>query len=178
VPRLISIARLNLRQGLFLLADSGAGLCRVSYGSRKGVPAGILLDQALSARFGRIEIVEDSAPLEPALDYLRNYFLNPGGMPPYDGAIDPGGTPFQRSVWDCLRRIPAGRTLTYGEVARETGRPKAARAVGAACGANPLLIVVPCHRVIGCGGDLTGFGAGLALKERLLRAEGWEPEKP
>lgn len=80
------------------------------------------------------------------------------------------GAPFHREVWQYLRRIPSGQVRTYGEVANDLGRPKAARAVGAACAANPLLLLVPCHRVVGAKG-LGGFRAGLEWKERLLEIE-------
>ncbi|MCL6614645.1 MAG: methylated-DNA--[protein]-cysteine S-methyltransferase [Firmicutes bacterium] len=93
-------------------------------------------------------------------------------------AVDPPGTAFQRAVWERLREIPYGATATYGEIARRMGRPAAARAVGAACRANPIALAIPCHRVIGAGGDLTGFGGGLALKEWLLRLEQKEMEPP
>jgi methylated-DNA-[protein]-cysteine S-methyltransferase len=86
--------------------------------------------------------------------------------------VDPDGTPFQRRVWTALRAIPAGTTTTYGELARELGVPTASRAVGAANGANPVWIVIPCHRVIGASGDLTGYAGGLDVKRRLLAHEG------
>lgn len=82
------------------------------------------------------------------------------------------GTPFQRRVWAALRRIPVGQTMTYGALARRLGCPNAARAVGAANGANPIGVVVPCHRVIGVGGALTGYGSGLKRKRWLLEHEG------
>jgi methylated-DNA-[protein]-cysteine S-methyltransferase len=85
-----------------------------------------------------------------------------------------GGTPFQREVWRALRRIPVGRTLSYGALAARIGRPKAVRAVGLANGANPIGVVVPCHRVIGANGTLTGYGGGLERKRWLLRHEGVE----
>ncbi|MBV2355536.1 methylated-DNA--[protein]-cysteine S-methyltransferase [Streptomyces sp. J2-1] len=81
------------------------------------------------------------------------------------------GTPFQRSVWDQLTRIPYGETRSYGELAAALGNPGASRAVGLANGRNPVSIVVPCHRVIGAGGDLTGYGGGVARKRRLLDFE-------
>jgi methylated-DNA-[protein]-cysteine S-methyltransferase len=82
------------------------------------------------------------------------------------------GTPFQREVWGALRKIPVGRTLTYGALASRIGRPRAVRAVGLANGANPIGIVVPCHRVIGANGTLTGYGGGLPRKRWLLAHEG------
>jgi methylated-DNA-[protein]-cysteine S-methyltransferase len=89
-------------------------------------------------------------------------------------ALDPQGTPFQLSVWQLLLRIGCGRTERYGDLARRLGRPDAARAVGAAVGRNPLSIVVPCHRVIGQDGSLTGYAGGLDRKRALLELEGAE----
>jgi methylated-DNA-[protein]-cysteine S-methyltransferase len=85
--------------------------------------------------------------------------------------VDTGGTPFQQRVWQELRRIPAGSTRSYSEVARAIGRPSAVRAVAAANGANPVSIVIPCHRVIGADGSLTGYGGGLHRKRWLLAHE-------
>jgi len=82
------------------------------------------------------------------------------------------GTAFQQAVWRALKTIPCGQTRSYGWVARRIGRPKASRAVGAACGENPIPIVVPCHRVIAGDGSIGGFGGGLPMKRRLLQAEG------
>ena len=81
------------------------------------------------------------------------------------------GTAFQKKVWKALREIPYGSTRTYGEIAKQVGSPRAARAVGGACNANPLLIVTPCHRVVGHNGQLTGFAAGLDAKAHLLHVE-------
>jgi len=89
----------------------------------------------------------------------------------FDLPLDFKGTDFQVSVWQALQKIPYGRTWSYGQVARAVGRPKAARAVGRACGANPLPLVIPCHRVVGADGDLTGFGGGLEWKKWLLELE-------
>jgi methylated-DNA-[protein]-cysteine S-methyltransferase len=86
-------------------------------------------------------------------------------------AVDPDGTPFQRRVWAALRTIPAGETRSYGELARRIGHPSASRAVGAANGANPIWVVVPCHRVIGASGALTGYAGGLDVKRWLLAHE-------
>lgn len=83
-----------------------------------------------------------------------------------------GGTPFQRAVWEALRRIPPGRTMSYGALAAALGAPAAARAVGHANGANPVSVVVPCHRLVGAGGALTGYGGGLERKRWLLAHEG------
>jgi methylated-DNA-[protein]-cysteine S-methyltransferase len=101
---------------------------------------------------------------------LREYFA--GRRQSFELTLDVSGTPFQRAVWNALLTIPFGETRTYGELARQVGRPSAARAVGAANGQNPVAIVAPCHRVIGAGGALTGFAGGLDAKARLLRLEG------
>jgi methylated-DNA-[protein]-cysteine S-methyltransferase len=93
-------------------------------------------------------------------------------------AVDTGGTPFQQRIWRALRRIPAGRTESYGALARALGLGSAARAVGAANGSNPISIVVPCHRLIGGDASLTGYGGGLWRKRWLLRHEGVEPARP
>jgi methylated-DNA-[protein]-cysteine S-methyltransferase len=85
--------------------------------------------------------------------------------------VDPAGTPFQKRVWAELVRIPYGATISYAELARRIGDPAAARAVGLANGANPAPILIPCHRVIGSSGKLTGYGGGLEIKERLLALE-------
>jgi methylated-DNA-[protein]-cysteine S-methyltransferase len=88
--------------------------------------------------------------------------------------VKTGGTPFQREVWAALRTIPAGRTVSYGALAAQLNRPNAMRAVGVANGANPICVVVPCHRVIGADGSLTGYGGGLERKRWLLQHEGAE----
>tara|TARA_Y100000385_G_scaffold132728_1_gene137934 strand:+ start:2746 stop:3213 length:468 start_codon:yes stop_codon:yes gene_type:complete len=86
--------------------------------------------------------------------------------------LAPAGTPFQHSVWDALVEIPYGETASYMQIAKSIGRPKAARAVGRANGTNPICLIVPCHRVIGADGSLTGFAFGEKIKEKLLRHEG------
>jgi len=88
-----------------------------------------------------------------------------------DAAVEMNGTPFQKRVWQALRHIPAGTTISYGELARRIGEPAAVRAVGAANGANPVALIVPCHRVIGSNGTLTGYGGGLERKAWLLKHE-------
>ena len=117
-----------------------------------------------------IETTARSAPT-PARRAIEAYF--DGDLTAIDGiAIETGGTDFRRAVWRALRAIPAGTTMTYGGLARLLGMPRAVRAVGAANGANPISIVVPCHRLIGAGGSLTGYGGGIERKRWLLRHEG------
>ena len=110
---------------------------------------------------------ETAAP--DVVDQLREYFA--GERTSFDLPLAPRGTPFQRRVWDELRAIPAGQTRTYGQVALSMSAPRATRAVGAACGRNPISIVVPCHRVISSTGVLTGYAGGLPRKRWLLDHE-------
>jgi methylated-DNA-[protein]-cysteine S-methyltransferase len=116
------------------------------------------------------EWVNSPISLAPAASQLRAYAA--GDLTRFDLPLRPRGTDFQLAVWEALTRIPYGNTTTYGRVARDIGRPSGSRAVGAAVGANPIGIVVPCHRVIGANGSLTGFAGGLDNKMSLLRREG------
>lgn len=109
------------------------------------------------------------AILQKTESQLAEYFT--GKRQQFDLPLDPRGTPFQRSVWDALRAIPYGETRTYGQLARQLGNPSATRAVGAANGRNPIAIIVPCHRVVGSTGKLTGFAGGLQAKSFLLDLE-------
>ncbi len=104
-----------------------------------------------------------------ARQQIAEYFA--GKRKDFDLAVDPAGTTFQREVWRALQKIPYGVTANYGAVAQRIGQPNASRAVGAANGRNPISIVIPCHRVIGANGDLTGYAGGMARKEALLRLE-------
>jgi methylated-DNA-[protein]-cysteine S-methyltransferase len=111
----------------------------------------------------------DDPLLRRAADQLRHYFDDAVSV--FELALDPMGTPFQRTVWAALREIPSGRTCTYGEVARAIGAPAAVRAVGAAIGRNPISLIVPCHRVVGSNGALTGYAGGVERKRALLALE-------
>lgn len=111
----------------------------------------------------------DPRPFGEAIRQLDAYFA--GELTEFDLPLHLVGTPFQLRVWEQLRRIPYGETRTYGELAEALGNPGAARAVGLANGKNPIGIIVPCHRVIGSGGSLTGYGGGLDRKKRLLAFE-------
>lgn len=115
-------------------------------------------------------------PFEEAIRQLLEYFA--GERKEFDLPLALEGTEFQLSVLEELRKIPYGTTTSYGEIANRIGRPKAVRAVGAANGRNPIPIIVPCHRVIGSHGDLTGFGGGLDTKEALLRLEAEHSQFP
>lgn len=115
-----------------------------------------------------IEDARDPALVECAAQ-LRAYFA--GKRTAFELPLAARGTPFQRRVWDAIARIPAGRTLTYTQLAESANAPGCARAAGAATGRNPLAIVVPCHRVVGAHGSLTGYAGGLERKARLLELE-------
>jgi methylated-DNA-[protein]-cysteine S-methyltransferase len=111
----------------------------------------------------------DDRHFADAIGQLEAYFA--GELRSFNLRLAPEGTPFQLAVWSRLLTIPYGETIAYGELARRVGNPRASRAVGAANGRNPLPIVVPCHRVIGNDGTLTGYGGGLSIKEALLALE-------
>jgi methylated-DNA-[protein]-cysteine S-methyltransferase len=112
---------------------------------------------------------EDPQPLQESVRQLHAYFA--GELEIFDLPLVPVGTAFQLAVWRILCEIPYGETISYGELARRLGNPNASRAVGLANGANPIPIVIPCHRVIGSNGKLTGYGGGLPIKEKLLALE-------
>jgi methylated-DNA-[protein]-cysteine S-methyltransferase len=107
--------------------------------------------------------------LDEARKQLAEYFA--GERDDFDLPLEMNGTDFQRAVWKALTKIPFGETRTYAQIAKAIGRPNAVRAVGAANGANPICVIVPCHRVIGSDGSLTGFGGGLPRKKWLLAHE-------
>jgi methylated-DNA-[protein]-cysteine S-methyltransferase len=113
--------------------------------------------------------VEDRAPFKEVIRQLEAYFA--GNLQEFDLPLVLDGTEFQILVWQNLRKIPYGETTSYGQLAKRIGKPEASRAVGLANGSNPIPIIIPCHRVIGSNGDLTGFGGGLPLKKRLLALE-------
>jgi methylated-DNA-[protein]-cysteine S-methyltransferase len=107
--------------------------------------------------------------LKEAASQLGEYFA--GRRASFDLPLKPEGTGFRRAVWAALIEIPAGKTASYGDIARAIGKPKASRAVGSANHANPLPVFIPCHRVIGSGGSLVGYGGGLDMKQKLLALE-------
>src|SRR5688572_14011058 len=113
--------------------------------------------------------VRDKGPFKEVIAQLEAYFG--GDLREFEISRRPYGTPFQLRVWEALTTIPYGQTRSYGEIARQVENPKAVRAVVRANGANPIAVIVPCHRVIGANGTLTGFGGGLDRKERLLQLE-------
>lgn len=121
------------------------------------------------AYFGEGEERESSPLLEEAARQVSQWFT--GERREFDLVLDLRGTEFQRSVWKQLQAIPRGQQRSYGQIAIAIGKPGAARAVGSACGANPIILIIPCHRVLAADGSLGGFSAGLDLKRRLLAAD-------
>jgi methylated-DNA-[protein]-cysteine S-methyltransferase len=152
---------MNSPVGPLLLAGNDAGLSLVHFQSSR------------HARSPESEWRRARSPFRAAIEQLEEYFE--GARRRFDLALAPRGTEFQHRVWQALMAIPYGTTASYQQIARRIGNPKATRAVGLANGANPVAIIVPCHRVIGADGSLTGFGGGLDLKRRLLELEGWQP---
>jgi methylated-DNA-[protein]-cysteine S-methyltransferase len=161
----IEVKRVDSPIGELTLAARGTRLCLLHFGND---------EQAVSAFLRRWYPDEDRGAenvTAAAAERLATYFA--GETTALDGIeVELNGTSFQRRVWEALRGVPAGTTASYSEIARRIGAPSAVRAVGAANGANPIAIVVPCHRVIGSGGSLTGYGGGLDRKQWLLRHEG------
>ena len=130
-----------------------------------------------SERHGSVQTgdaVRDAKPLRAAQRQLEEYFA--GERAEFSLPLESHGTDFQQRVWSALRAIPFGATISYGELARRIGNPRAVRAVGLANGRNPISIIVPCHRVIGANGTLTGYGGGLERKRFLLALESGGPK--
>ena len=121
------------------------------------------------ARRHQVSWKKDRKPFEEVETQLDSYFASE--LQEFDLRLELTGTEFQKIVWKMLTKIPYGETWSYGELARHIGRPKASRAVGAANGLNPIPVIIPCHRVIGSDGKLTGFGGGIKTKEYLLNLE-------
>jgi len=144
--------------GAVLIARTASGLAGLWFEGQKYHPG----------PFAAPECPDDPLLHEAALQ-LQRYFA--GAAAAFTLPLDLHGTPFQRTVWQALLQIPAGRTLSYGELARTLGAPRAVRAVGAAVGRNPVSVVVPCHRVIGQDGSLTGYAGGVPRKRALLALE-------
>jgi methylated-DNA-[protein]-cysteine S-methyltransferase len=166
VTGLLLLDEISSPLGRIAIAARGGRLCALEFGRAR-------LSRALARRFAGAPVRRAANPFGLSAkirSYLKGAVVAVDSIP-----VDPGGTAFQRRVWSALRRIPAGRTMTYGELARALGRAAASRAVGAANGQNPISIVVPCHRLVGGDASLTGYGGGLWRKAWLLRHEGARP---
>lgn len=156
---------LNHGEWKLYLAATTEGLC---YASPHNAPFEELAEWT-KKRLPAYNLAEDSLILEPYAKELIDYME--GKRKEFTMPLDLHGTPFQQSVWMALQEIPYGQTVSYSDIAERIQNPKSVRAVGAAIGANPLLITVPCHRVIGKNGNLTGFRGGLDMKKQLLALE-------
>ena len=154
----MNYAYLDTPIGILLVAGDTDSVQRIAF-PRRG--------RAIKPEAGWQE--SQRGPVSEAARQLREYFT--GKRTGFELPLAPEGTAFQRSVWRQLQEIPYGETISYGELARRVGNPKASRAVGSANGANPLPIVIPCHRVIAGDGTLGGFGGGLTTKQTLLNLE-------
>jgi methylated-DNA-[protein]-cysteine S-methyltransferase len=148
---------MNSPIGPLLLAGDDAGLRLVHFASGRRPPS------------PERDWTEDKAPFKEVMRQLQAYFE--GKLKEFDLPLVLDGTEFQLLVWRNLQKIPYGETVSYGQLAKRIGKPEASRAVGLANGSNPIPIIIPCHRVIGSNGDLTGFGGGLPLKKKLLALE-------
>ena len=163
----ISELRIPTPLGEMLALASDDGLCALDFGGSAS------LQRRLRRWFPPHQIVDAEIPvLRRTRDWLSAYFGGAIGELE-DIPLDLRGAPFELRVWAALREIPPGRTSSYGAIAKQLGAPSACRAVGAANGANPVSIIVPCHRVIGSSGALTGYGGGLDRKRWLLDHEAW-----
>jgi AraC family transcriptional regulator of adaptative response/methylated-DNA-[protein]-cysteine methyltransferase len=152
--------------GLVLVASTDKGVCAILLGDDRAALANDLHD-----RFPRAKLVAGGAAFEATVAAVVAVVETPGRGLDLELPLDIRGTAFQRRVWQALRKIPPGTTTTYADVARALGAPRATRAVAAACAANPLAVVVPCHRVVRRDGDLAGYRWGLARKRALLASE-------
>jgi methylated-DNA-[protein]-cysteine S-methyltransferase len=170
-PQTFALSRLSTPIGNALVATDDDGKLRIFEWEDFEDRMQSLLDRFYGA--GRVRLAEGvgGKAAKPVLDRLKAYFA--GDIAAIDAIpAESAGTDFQCKVWKTLRQIPAGETWSYARLAKRIGRPEAVRAVGFANGANPISVVVPCHRVIGSNGSLTGYGGGLARKAWLLRHEG------
>jgi AraC family transcriptional regulator of adaptative response/methylated-DNA-[protein]-cysteine methyltransferase len=150
--------------GRVLVARSVSGVCAILIGADDNE-----LVTDLAARFPEAELVADEAVVHDDLARVTRFVDKPTeGL---DLPLDLRGTPFQRRVWEALRAIPVGTTVTYSELANSIGAPNAVRAVAGACAANPIALAVPCHRVVGGDGDLTGYYWGVERKRELIKKE-------
>lgn len=151
--------------GPLVVATTARGICWIALGDGAAT-----LEAGLRREFPAAAIGRDDATLAPIVEEVLRRI--DGALPAAELAVDVRGTAFQLRVWQELRRIPRGETRSYGEVARAVGAPGGARAVGQACGSNPVAIVVPCHRVVTANGGLGGYAWGVGVKDHLLTQEG------
>ena len=150
--------------GTLILAENNGGLSGVWFEDHRYFPTDATLGERVQPG--------DNAVLDAAALQLGEYLA--GERSAFDLPLNPAGTPKQKAVWDILLAIPAGEVTSYGAIAAELGKPKAAQSVGQAVGHNPLTMIVPCHRVLGADGSMTGYAGGLERKRFLLDLEGYD----
>src|SRR5579864_2467062 len=171
MPADVRYARLATPVGPILVAETDDGVVAIHFEEgrrRRPADAGLAVGMRRRRRFDPAWRLVDEREIRLAAQ-LAEYFA--GTRRTFEVRLAPQGTPFQRRVWEAVAAIPYGKTRSYGAIASEIGAPSAVRAVGAANGQNPWPIVVPCHRVIGSDGSLTGYGGGLPIKRALLDFE-------
>ena len=159
------IDKIDFELGQILIVSDGKSLCALDFAGYEP-----RMMKLLEKRYGRVQLIEKPNPQglsERIRAYLRGDFSSIGNIP-----VNTGGTPFQQQVWLALRTILPGTLMSYGKLAETVGRPTAHRAVGMTNSLNPIAIVLPCHRVVGANGSLTGFAGGLERKRWLLQHEG------
>ena len=164
----IACAFINTPVGLLLIAATERGLCSVQFGESQEE-----LERTLHREFPRASMSHDDAFLHPYISVLTAYFEEHRELP--ELPLDIKGTAFQERVWSVLRRIPVGETRSYSDIAKVIGEPKAVRAVAGACGANPIAVVTPCHRIVKSDGSLSGYKWGTDRKKKLLDMERISP---
>ena len=168
---LISYTSLDFPLGKLYLAAIPEGIVRIIISPDKSRETGHILAD-VTKQFPKADFVESANMVvcAQAVEELQQYFAC--ARTEFTCQICPQGTPFQQKVWEMVKTIPYGETRTYGKIAEQLGDKRLSRAVGLANGANPIPIIIPCHRVIGKGDLLTGYGGGLAMKQYLLQLEG------
>lgn len=161
MPQTIRFTITGCSLGLALVASTEKGICCVLFGDHADV-----LEAELRDRFPQAQMLQEDCARADVVTYIERPVTNA------DFTLDVHGTPFQKRVWEALRRIPFGKTATYADVAREIHAPSSMRAVAQACGANPISVLIPCHRVVRRDGSLSGYRWGVERKKALLAREG------
>jgi AraC family transcriptional regulator of adaptative response/methylated-DNA-[protein]-cysteine methyltransferase len=163
---LLAVASVDTPLGVMMLGAAGGKLCLAEFADPERLEAQL---RQVCRRLDATVVPGREPPIDRATEQIAEYFA--GFRRCFELPLQPAGTDLQRRVWQTLLQIPYGETWTYGQVAAAIGRPRAARPVGRAIGANPIAVVIPCHRVVGSSGALTGYGGGLWRKQRLLELE-------
>jgi len=167
MQRTVFYTKLDSPWGPLFLAGTEKGVSTCTF--FRGQDINDILAEVANKNGDRL-VKGEMGPLGPAIDLLKRYFSKKAELNRFP--LDIEGSPFRLRVWSELRKIPMGRAVTYGEIAAQIGKPRSGRAIGQACGSNPAVLFVPCHRVVSAQGKLGGFAGGLNLKRSLLHHEG------